>query len=145
MAEKMDRRKARTKKMLRAALLELMEEKGVKGVTVSELTSRADLNRGTFYLHFQDIDDYMEQSQDEFFQTLQDKMKEVNILEFNNAQDQPYSELISILEFIKNQADFLHVLFGPKGDPSFVVKWNSLCKNKCPISFLPYRLTKNKC
>ena len=44
-----DRRVQRTKRMLRSALAQLIEEKhGIDNVTVAELTERADLNRGTF-------------------------------------------------------------------------------------------------
>ena len=47
-----DRRVKRTKKLLADALAALMKQKPLKSITVRELTELADLNRGTFYLHF---------------------------------------------------------------------------------------------
>ena len=44
-----DRRITRSKRALRDALIELMEERGFDGFTVNDLCVRADLNRGTFY------------------------------------------------------------------------------------------------
>ena len=53
-AQKEDRRIRRTKRLLRQALAEIMNEKEFKDITVKEITDRADLNRGTFYLHYED-------------------------------------------------------------------------------------------
>ena len=49
-----DRRITRSKRALRDALIELMEERGFDGFTVNALCVRADLNRGTFYNHYHD-------------------------------------------------------------------------------------------
>jgi len=49
-----DRRVARTRKLLRDALLQLILEQGYEAVTVENITGRADLGRATFYLHYHD-------------------------------------------------------------------------------------------
>ncbi|MFZ4453068.1 TetR/AcrR family transcriptional regulator [Salibacterium aidingense] len=123
MEKKIDRRKKRTKKLLRQAMLELMKEKGVKGITVSDLTARADINRGTFYLHYRDAEDLLEQEQDAFFEQLREKVSLVDIQELMKTGSEPYTKMVSVVELMKEHADFLRVLFGPKGDPSFTVKW----------------------
>ena len=63
--QKEDRRIRRTKKLLRQALAELMNEKEFKDITVKEITDRADLNRGTFYFHYTDTYDLREKIEDE--------------------------------------------------------------------------------
>lgn len=50
--EKLDRRTRRTRRLLSEALLSLLVEKGYEGITIEEITKRADLNRATFYLHY---------------------------------------------------------------------------------------------
>ncbi len=52
-----DRRKRKTKALLRQTLTRLLLEKDLKDITISELTELADINRGTFYLHYRDIYD----------------------------------------------------------------------------------------
>ena len=47
-----DRRVRRTKRRLKKALLELIDERGYETITVRELTDRADVGRSTFYSHF---------------------------------------------------------------------------------------------
>ena len=54
MEENVDRRVKKTKKQLRLALMDLMSEKTQKQISVRELAERADINRGTFYLHYED-------------------------------------------------------------------------------------------
>lgn len=65
-----DRRVRRTRACLRQALIELLGEKELRAITVSELTQRADVNRGTFYAHYQDIFDMLEQTVGELFRDL---------------------------------------------------------------------------
>ena len=54
-----DRRVRRTKQLIKQSLIELMHEKPFKDITVKDITERADLNRGTFYLHYVDIYDLL--------------------------------------------------------------------------------------
>src|SRR5690606_26290859 len=49
-----DPRVVRTRRLLVDALNELMGEKSFDAITVSEIATRATLNRVTFYAHFQD-------------------------------------------------------------------------------------------
>ena len=56
-SEGSDRRARRTKKALMDALLELLREKPLTAITVTELAKRADVNRATFYTHYQDVYD----------------------------------------------------------------------------------------
>ena len=60
-----DRRVRRTKKHLRQALTKLLLEKELKDISVLELTELADINRGTFYLHYRDIYDLYEKTEGE--------------------------------------------------------------------------------
>ena len=49
-----DRRVRRTQAALRAAVVELVADKGYQAVTVEHICERADLTRATFYSHFRD-------------------------------------------------------------------------------------------
>ncbi|QAY67623.1 TetR/AcrR family transcriptional regulator [Paenibacillus protaetiae] len=51
--KKPDRRVSRSKQGLKAALLELMEQKPFSSITTTEIVQRADFNRGTFYAHYE--------------------------------------------------------------------------------------------
>lgn len=65
-----DRRVKRTKKALLDALFELLENKPLNRITVTELTERADINRATFYFYYTDLYDMLEQIQDDAYALL---------------------------------------------------------------------------
>lgn len=69
-----DRRVRRTRRMLRDALLALIEEKGYDQVTVQDILDRADLSRATFYSHFRDKDDLLVSGFAELRETLREAM-----------------------------------------------------------------------
>lgn len=52
---KEDRRTRYTKNIIKDTLLELMHQKPFDKITVTELCRKAEINRGTFYLHYVDI------------------------------------------------------------------------------------------
>ena len=61
-----DRRVRKTKKRLcRRALAALWPEKPLKSITVREISELADINRGTFYLHYSDVFDMVEKLQND--------------------------------------------------------------------------------
>lgn len=49
-----------TKKAIANALKELLLEKPINKITISDITQRCEVNRQTFYYHFQDIRDLVE-------------------------------------------------------------------------------------
>jgi len=57
-----DRRVRKTRNALTDALIRLMAEKPFKSITVKELTDVADVNRATFYVHYKDIYDMLDQT-----------------------------------------------------------------------------------
>lgn len=49
-----DRRIQRTRQALQRAFAEVVREKGFTATSIQDITERANVNRGTFYLHFTD-------------------------------------------------------------------------------------------
>lgn len=46
----------RSRTLIKRAFLELLREKSIDKITVTDIVARADINRGTFYAHYDDID-----------------------------------------------------------------------------------------
>lgn len=125
-----DRRIIRTKRMIRDTLTELMEEKGFEGITVRELTAKAKINRGTFYLHYQDKYDLLEQSEDMILNEIEKLTYQLNpneAINFNH-QDEPFSFIVKLFELLHENSSFMKVVLGPRGDASFQVKLKELIK-----------------
>lgn len=57
--QRADRRVRRTKRRLKEALFELIDEKGYDRITIREITDRADVGRSTFYSHYDSKEDLL--------------------------------------------------------------------------------------
>lgn len=122
--KKTDRRILRTRRMIMDAFTQLLEEKGFEAITVSDLTEKADINRGTFYQHYKDKYDLLEQSESEIF----DGLEKIVINFWNNANydsqkvikiDDLLPLTIKLYEFMGENFIFMKVILGPNGNPSF--------------------------
>ncbi|MFC0213635.1 TetR/AcrR family transcriptional regulator [Paenibacillus chartarius] len=121
---KMDRRKLRTRRLLQKALLEVIEEKGADRVTVSDVTKKADVNRGTFYLHYTDSLDMLQKVKEEIWEGLRARIDSLNpydYLQFAHKKE-PDPALVKVVEYFGEHADFFRVILGPKGDPSYSIR-----------------------
>lgn len=130
-----DRRIARSKRALRTALIELMEERGLDAVSVNDLCARADLNRGTFYNHFHDKDDLLTTLEDEVIDDLeriQEQLRDLTVLDLvrYRTRKKPLPFLVDLFDYLREQGDFLHAVTGPGGDVRFAPRLrDSVCAN----------------
>ena len=60
-----DRRFRKNKKAIRSAYMSLVQEKGYQKVTISDIAERADINRMTFYAHYDIVEDIFAEFIDE--------------------------------------------------------------------------------
>lgn len=124
-----------TKKLLREALTTMLTEKPLRSITVKELCSRAALNRGTFYAHYADVYDLLEQIEAEleadFFAALNPMLKEDGTLT-------PPSVTRKVFECIETNADLCKVIIGPYGDKEFARRLIRKSKENSIQSCLQY-------
>lgn len=60
------RNAARSRRLICDALLELLDEKPLDKITITDITKRADVNRGTFYLHYGSVNEVISELQDAY-------------------------------------------------------------------------------
>jgi AcrR family transcriptional regulator len=109
-----ERRKQRTRDRLKQAATELILEQGYDAVTIQEITDRADLGRGTFYVHFKDKEDIVWTILAESVGDLVDRIREYIP---NTADDvsQLYFLNLAIFEFADANRDLLRLVLGKQG------------------------------
>ena len=122
--EKEDLRVRRSRKLLQAALIELtVEKKGFGSVTVRDITERAMVNRSTFYRHYLDKCDLVEQYMDEVYDLLTtDEKVTVKASAGQSALRIPVS-LLNLLQHVQTHADFYRIMLGADGDPGFTERF----------------------
>lgn len=128
--EKKDRRIRKTEKQLLDGLTYLMQTKSINDITVRELSDIVDINRSTFYLHYQDIYDMIEHIEDnlieQFTQTLNSNHKrngELTEQEFKKV-------MVSIFEFLLQNRTICKALIGHNGDIKFLNKINEIISER---------------
>jgi AcrR family transcriptional regulator len=125
----MDRRQLRTKERIKEAFVELISEVGLNKITVSGLAKKADINRGTFYLHYKDVEDLLESLQKELIDDLKsyaDQLDPTEIMKDHTAFDPLLTQIISSFA---DHAALIIALTGPQGDPSFLITWEQIVAN----------------
>ena len=66
-----DRRARRSRRMLKESLLELMKKKTFSEISVRDVTDGADMNRGTFYLHYAGTAELLQSLEDDLLEEVQ--------------------------------------------------------------------------
>lgn len=131
-----DRRIRRTKALLIQALVTLLETRSFKDITVKDLCEAADINRGTFYLHYKDIYDLIEQIEQNFMDQLEIMISSHTLEELNAS---PYMLIYDIFQFTSENASLCKTLLSQNGDISFLMKIKNLCRDRfieaCGSSF----------
>ncbi len=123
-----DRRIRKTRAALKNSLTALLQQKSVRDISVKELTELADVNRGTFYLHYKDVFDLLEQSELDLLREFESVFEGISGQEFINRPDRLFK---SIYTMCKDNADFVRVLLSENGDIKFINSMNSFLKERC--------------
>ena len=123
-----DRRVRKTKKILRECLTQLLKEKKIQDITVRELTEMADLNRGTFYLHYKDVFDLLEQTEEELLTAFRQLLNRLNSKNTDNELVPVFEEIFSM---VKENGDLVEILLGENGDLNFLNRLKALIREKC--------------
>ncbi len=92
----------RSKKMIITALADLLEEKPLDKITVTDVVNRAQINRGTFYAHFTDIPDVINHLIMGIFVTIEQAISE----EPKQLSDIPHVLLKRIQTFLEEDLVF---------------------------------------
>lgn len=77
MAKAEYRSAVRSRRLIRMALADLLQEKPLDKITVTDIVRRADINRGTFYAHYADIPALVNSLVEETLQTLREALRSV--------------------------------------------------------------------
>jgi len=122
-----DRRVRKTKKALRQGLVSLLAQKNLKDISVRELTERADLHRGTFYVHYKDIYDLYDR-------TWQEMLEEVKEIFLQHPPEElrgsPGPLFQAIMEYAWDNRDLCQMFFGPNGDQALVRELERIAEKK---------------
>lgn len=108
----MDRRQRKTRSAILTSCLSLIQEKDFQKITVNEIAERADINRGTYYLHFEDKYDMIHSFEKEMI----DKIEYVIVKNLPKRRSNQlfletrFDTLVHILKCYEANRELLHFL-----------------------------------
>lgn len=117
-----DQRVRVTKTMIKDAFFALMSHKAIQSITVKELCETAQVSRGTFYLHYKDIYDLLEQLENEMLKDLEDLLDKAPVVGYQSSPEASDGLVGALLGFFEKNKEMCDILLGDNGDKKFVAK-----------------------
>lgn len=93
----------RSKTLIRKALLDLLDEKPFDRITITDIVRKANINRGTFYLHFSDIHDVLHHI---VIGVVDELVHELEKLDNDDIESSPILLFEAISAFLERDIDF---------------------------------------
>jgi AcrR family transcriptional regulator len=109
---RVDRRIAKSQEAIKKAVTELMSEKGFDDITIQDIADRANVNRGTIYLHYTDKFDLLDKMIEEHMDNLRELCE--------SAADMTFQEGNYVwFEYFERHYLFFSTMLASKGAPYF--------------------------
>ncbi len=98
-----DKRVVRTKKAIKSALFKIMETKALGDITISELTTAANVNRRTFYTHYHNLTDILDEIETDLVAELKALLESVDPTDHKNSI---YNIFIGFYKLVSGEFDY---------------------------------------
>jgi AcrR family transcriptional regulator len=109
---KVDRRIAKSQVAIKNAVIELMTEKSFDNITIQDIADRADVNRGTIYLHYTDKYDLLDKMIEEHMDNLRELCQTASEMTFQEGN-------YVWFEYFERHYLFFSTMLASKGEPYF--------------------------
>ena len=119
MDKKTDRRVLKTKRAIYNAFAELLSEKEINHITITDISKKADINRKTFYNYYSNTYEVMEEIENLTVDTF---IKRLDAIEFTNMTDFLTEIFSQFTEIINSDLDFFSHLFKTNNRSILIVK-----------------------
>ncbi len=108
-----DRRKRKSQEAIKKALVELITVKKFDQITIQDISDKADVGRRTFYLHYMDKFDLLDQ-------LIEEQMQEMRQLCDSSEKDADYKEMgLLWFQYFENHSLFFSAMLTNKGSSFF--------------------------
>ncbi|AMM94410.1 TetR family transcriptional regulator [Peribacillus simplex] len=115
-----DRRIRKSKLALRDSLISLMQHKDFREISITDIVERADLNRGTFYKHYQYKEELLEEVMEDVIADLiisyREPYKNVDTFTINELT----ASVIKIFEHVANYANIYTLILKSNAWPKLL-------------------------
>ena len=100
----------------------LLKTKSIDEVTIKEICELADVNRGTFYLHYTQPRDILKEIENSFIE------ENMAIFDAYWEKQRDLGTMSKLFTCILENRDVCRILMGENGDPQFMSSLKNLCR-----------------
>ena len=126
----------KTKKLIQQSFIKILEKKPFESITIGEITKTAKINRGTFYLHFEDKYDLLEQMEQQLISDLGahlDKLQS-SYSPHHTFEKQQENLASTLFCFIGMHSPILKIFFSDHGRAGFHIRFRDAFSEKVRIN-----------
>lgn len=98
-----NRRAVMSRRMIRTTLVEMLQRESLARISVTKLCKEADINRSTFYAHYMDIYEVMEDIEEDFIQ-------KISFSRMGNVSGALLNQVRNLLSYVDKHRDTYLVL-----------------------------------
>lgn len=126
----------KTKQLIQSSFMRILEKKPFEMITVGDITKTAKINRGTFYLHFQDKFDLLDQIEQQLFKDLGNHIDELQSRYSSTQTFEKGQELLaaSLFSSIKMHAPLLKIFLSNRGRAGFHLRFRDAFTEKVRVN-----------
>lgn len=121
---KSDLRVIKTKRAIHTAFAELLSEKDMDAITVTDIASRAMINRKTFYNNYRGVYELVDELENEVVRTFDRAMRDIDFME------NPYAVFVKLTEIINSDMDFYGALLRSRRNAGLAHKIRAALQKK---------------
>lgn len=126
---KSDLRVIKTKRAIHTAFAELLTEKDMDDITVTDIANRATINRKTFYNNYRGVYELVDELENEIVRTFDAAMREIDFVE------NPYAVFVKLTDIINSDMDFYGALLRSSRNAGLIHKIRMKLQSKAQERF----------
>jgi AcrR family transcriptional regulator len=131
----------KTKQLIQQSFIKILERKPFESITIGDITKTAQINRGTFYLHFQDKFDLLNRIEQQLFADIGNHIDELQshysaTHAFKKEQEHLANTLFSVIEL---HSPILRIFLSDHGRVGFHIRFRDAFSKK-----VRFNLEKNE-
>ena len=115
----MDKRVMKTKRAIHSALTQILSEKPIEEITVTEIADAAEINRKTFYNYYSSVYMVAEEMEDEIVMRFEETLRKID---FDTLLKDPQTTFITLARLITSDLVFYENILTNRNEVFFLQK-----------------------
>lgn len=126
----------KTKQLIQTSFIQILENKPFESITIGDITKTAKINRGTFYLHYQDKFDLLDQIEQQLFADIGSHIEELQsrYLSTDTFEEEQEHLAAALFSSIERHSPILKIFLSAHGRAGFHIRFRDAFSEKVRVN-----------